>query len=52
MKKAKLLLAVISMSTAMSMTALAGEWKQDTVGLSLIHIWQHSLFSYCVHAAR
>ena len=32
MKKTKLLLAVISMSTAMSMTALAGEWKQDTTG--------------------
>lgn len=32
MKKLRLLITTIALSTIMSVTALAGEWKQDTVG--------------------
>ena len=32
MKKAKLLLATLTMSVVLSMTALAGEWKHDSKG--------------------
>lgn len=32
MKKAKILLAVLTLSVAMSFTSLAAEWKQDTIG--------------------
>lgn len=32
MKKAKLLLTTVAMAAAMSFTAFAGEWKQDTTG--------------------
>lgn len=32
MKKAKLLIATLCMSSIMSMTAMAGQWKQDSIG--------------------
>ena len=32
MKKTKLLLTIIGMSASMSITSLAGEWKQDDIG--------------------